>query len=340
MMALSSSGLGANVIRPFGGCAPAPCIPEVALVYGPPLAMATLISTSDPIPDRPGLFFGQQSGSRYATVEQLYLNDNGDLAIRCLVRDAAGLAAGRAVLAMDETGALRTMLATGDVIEIRPGEFRTIIDVNTVLSGGGSPSATGGSDGRASAWNNNREMIISFRWTLSGNDVANVVARFCEPPSVTAQPLGATPNEDSQAVLSVSAQSGTPLSYQWRRDGVDLLDGFTPEGSFISGATTATLTIDTMDRNDTGLFDCLITNPCATERSAAAAVVVTINPCPGDANDDGIVDFADITDVVANWLNDYTQTLLGTGPGDANLDGLVNFADITSTVANWLMVCP
>ena len=29
-----------------------------------------------------------------------------------------------------------------------------------------------------------------------------------------------------------------------------------------------------------------------------------------------------------------------TGPGDANGDGVVNFADITAVLANWLLVCP
>lgn len=59
--------------------------------------------------------------------------------------------------------------------------------------------------------------------------------------------------------------------------------------------------------------------------------------CPGDANGDNVVDFNDITSVLANWLSDYTP---GTGPGDANGDGLVDFNDITTILANWLSNCP
>ncbi|MBL8746538.1 MAG: hypothetical protein JNK58_09305 [Phycisphaerae bacterium] len=51
--------------------------------------------------------------------------------------------------------------------------------------------------------------------------------------------------------------------------------------------------------------------------------------CPGDANGDGVVNFADITSVLTFWLFDYAP---GTGAGDANHDGVVNFADITAVL--------
>ncbi len=70
---------------------------------------------------------------------------------------------------------------------------------------------------------------------------------------------------------------------------------------------------------------------------AIVEAVLPQPPCFGDANGSGTVDFADITNVLANWLNDYTP---GTGPGDANGDGIVNFADVTAVLANWLAMCP
>lgn len=66
--------------------------------------------------------------------------------------------------------------------------------------------------------------------------------------------------------------------------------------------------------------------------------VVTPPPfCAGNSNGDGIVNFDDITETVANWLNDYSP---GTGPGDSDGSGVVDFGDINSTLANWLSVCP
>jgi len=59
--------------------------------------------------------------------------------------------------------------------------------------------------------------------------------------------------------------------------------------------------------------------------------------CPGDANGDGIVDFDDIVETLANWLALYAP---GTGPGDSNCDGVVDFDDIVETLAQWLVVCP
>jgi probable HAF family extracellular repeat protein len=79
------------------------------------------------------------------------------------------------------------------------------------------------------------------------------------------------------------------------------------------------------------------TNPDGFNEAWVAVVPIVEAPCAGDANGDGQVNFADITDVLGNWLNDYTP---GTGPGDTNGDGLVNFADITAVLGNWLSVCP
>lgn len=64
---------------------------------------------------------------------------------------------------------------------------------------------------------------------------------------------------------------------------------------------------------------------------------VSAGPCPGDANDDGVVDFNDLGAVIVNWLNSYAP---GTGPGDANADGTVDFEDITRVLERWLQPCP
>lgn len=57
-----------------------------------------------------------------------------------------------------------------------------------------------------------------------------------------------------------------------------------------------------------------------------------IVPCPGDANGDRVVNFADVSSVVTFWG-------LPGPSGDANRDGLVDFSDITSVLENWGVVC-
>lgn len=59
--------------------------------------------------------------------------------------------------------------------------------------------------------------------------------------------------------------------------------------------------------------------------------------CPGDADGNGTVNFADITNVLTNFGMDYTP---GTGPGDADHNGPVNFADITNVLTNFGLPCP
>lgn len=58
--------------------------------------------------------------------------------------------------------------------------------------------------------------------------------------------------------------------------------------------------------------------------------------CPGDADGDNLVGFADITRVLTTWGANY---LPGTGPGDVNADGVVSFIDITFILTNWGRMC-
>lgn len=60
--------------------------------------------------------------------------------------------------------------------------------------------------------------------------------------------------------------------------------------------------------------------------------------CLGDANSDGNVNFADITNSLENWGATYPPTI-GAGPGDADDDGVVNFGDITAVLQTWGSSC-
>jgi hypothetical protein len=91
------------------------------------------------------------------------------------------------------------------------------------------------------------------------------------------------------------------------------------------GLHTATFMIDTSDENIPG------------ETQGVIAVIweVTVQApppsCDGDANGDLIVDFGDITTVLANW-----GEIPGPGGfGDADGSGTVDFGDITTVLARW-----
>ena len=72
----------------------------------------------------------------------------------------------------------------------------------------------------------------------------------------------------------MTATGAAPIAYQWRRDTVPVFDDF-----HVSGAASATLTIDPASAGDQGGFDCVVTDRCgATVTSAAAALAVAPAP--------------------------------------------------------------
>src|SRR4029079_6173671 len=79
--------------------------------------------------------------------------------------------------------------------------------------------------------------------------------------------------------------SGYPgLSYQWRRGGVELSDGPTPQGSVLAGAHDATLNIQNVQNQDAGGYDCVITHPCAVLTTLTATLSVCYANCDGSTS--------------------------------------------------------
>lgn len=84
-----------------------------------------------------------------------------------------------------------------------------------------------------------------------------------------------------------------------------------------------------------GNFICVVGfgyNQTTNRNEAIMWVRAVPAPC-ADISGNGVVDFDDINEVLANWG--------GAGPaGDANNDGVVNFDDITIVLAQWGANCP
>ncbi len=71
----------------------------------------------------------------------------------------------------------------------------------------------------------------------------------------------------SELSLSVSATSLLPLTYQWRKNGVN-----------ISGQNSASLNIAAVSNQDAGTYDVVVSNSCGSSISNSA--VVTVNTTP------------------------------------------------------------
>lgn len=91
----------------------------------------------------------------------------------------------------------------------------------------------------------------------------------------------------------------------------------------------AGLSVGTMPAGFVGVVD------LATAGEVRLIVNAAPPTCPGDANSDGVVNFADITAV----LTAFNSTTTPFGFGDANGDGAVNFADITAVLTSFNTSC-
>lgn len=195
------------------------------------------------------------------------------------------------------------------------GSVLTVCPVNNRVHVGGSFSVAGGQN-------------APFWAIRQGDDLL---------PIITSQPQSDTSDCGGTVTTYVSDTGGQ--TYEWRRYGVILVNGATPQGATINGATTNTLTIANAQSGVVGSFDVIITNDCGSITSDQ--VMLTLNecpPCPADVgpfgHSDGIVNIDDLLTIINNW------GVSGNGePGDVNGDGIVNIDDLLAMVNEW-GVCP
>lgn len=139
------------------------------------------------------------------------------------------------------------------------------------------------------------------------------------------------PHLIGEDVTTWRGTSGGPGSFTpGRLDLIAFSDagGLNIEGSFV-------LDTATLNASELAALDLQGGDSAATDHNMLVGDFTFASPppvCEGDANDDGAVNFADVTSILANWG--------GGGPeGDANGDNTVNFADVTSALSNWGIPC-
>jgi len=125
----------------------------------------------------------------------------------------------------------------------------------------------------------------------------------CEAPQVSQHPQSATIAAGANANFTVVATGTATLSYQWRKNTVNLNNGASGCSSTISGATTASLTISNVSITDNAAYDCVVTNACGSDTSDPATLTVPAGPaCAGDMDGNNMVDGNDIDEFVAKLL--------------------------------------
>jgi hypothetical protein len=114
------------------------------------------------------------SGVHFKDLDYPALNSSGQIAFRAeLSGSGVGSANDRGIWATDQTGALQLIVRAGDQLEVAPGDFRTLSDLNF-------SSASGNSDGRSSGFNNLGQLVFWARFTdlSEGVFVSNAVAHL------------------------------------------------------------------------------------------------------------------------------------------------------------------
>ncbi len=129
---------------------------------------------------------------------------------------------------------------------------------------------------------------------------ANVSLTLSIAPRIVTQPITQMATNKGTISISVVA-TGTGLSYQWRKGTVNLVDG-----GNISGATTATLTINPVTKSDTAYnYNVVITGTCSPVlTSNDVTLFVCVCPSSGINSLNGNTDAA-----VSIYPNPFTTSI-------------------------------
>ena len=108
-------------------------------------------------------------------------------------------------------------------------------------------------------------MVVTNSCALLTSSTATLTVNTA--PSITQQPVSQVACDGTQVTFSVTAGGTTPLSYQWRKNLIN-----------IPGATLDTFTIPAVSVADEGDYDIVVTNLCGSVTSVTAVLTIDVAP--------------------------------------------------------------
>ncbi len=108
-----------------------------------------------------------------------------------------------------------------------------------------------------------------------GDNDAGVIYRlsFSGPPQITSQPPSQTVYAGDNVVLDVAVAGSSPFSYQWQKNGTNLVDG-----GNCSGATNRFVVLANVSTNDAGTYLVTVNSPAGWTNSGGALLTVLSSP--------------------------------------------------------------
>jgi uncharacterized repeat protein (TIGR03803 family) len=96
---------------------------------------------------------------------------------------------------------------------------------------------------------------------------------FSGPPQITSQPASQSVYGGNNVLLSVTVVGASPLSFQWQKNGTNVVDA-----GNVSGATNRFLTLTSVSATDSGTYSVVVSNPAGATNSAGAVLQVITSP--------------------------------------------------------------
>ena len=109
--------------------------------------------------------------------------------------------------------------------------------------------------------------VVTNLYGRATSEVATLTVAY--GPTITNQPQSLTVNSGSPASFTVVASSILPMTYQWQKNLTNLTDG-----GNVSGATSATLTLNPTTTSDAGSYRVFVYNACYYVSSDLAQLIV------------------------------------------------------------------
>jgi hypothetical protein len=147
-------------------------------------------------------------------------------------------------------------------------------------------------------------------------------------PTIAQQPQNVLSCPGDPMVLTVTASGSSPLGYQWRKNGTNLVDG-----NNVIGSTTSNLFLPNLSQGDGGNYDVVITNAVGSVTSSLASVDLNIRPAqvtPVVVN--GFVVGVALLDGGCGYTNPPSITFSGQGGSGATANAQISNGSVTNIV--------